>query len=68
MTLYRRLIGRHVLAAATVLVGAMLLADLANAQTVAEIKASGTLKVGSQVAQVPWGFYESDGKLTGFDI
>ena len=26
------------------------------------------LKVGSQVAQVPWGFTDASGKLTGFDI
>lgn len=40
----------------------------ASAQTVAEIKKSGVLKVGSQVAQVPWGFTDETGKLTGFDI
>jgi polar amino acid transport system substrate-binding protein len=40
----------------------------ASAQTVAEIKKSGILKIGSQVAQVPWGFTDGSGKLTGFDI
>jgi len=40
----------------------------ASAQTVADIKKSGVLKVGSQVAQVPWGFTDASGKLTGFDI
>ncbi|MEI5678572.1 transporter substrate-binding domain-containing protein [Mesorhizobium sp. CGMCC 1.15528] len=40
----------------------------AVAQTVEEIKQAGVLKVGSQVAQVPWGFTDPSGKLTGFDI
>jgi polar amino acid transport system substrate-binding protein len=40
----------------------------AEAQAVADIKKSGVLKVGSQVAQVPWGFTDASGKLTGFDI
>jgi polar amino acid transport system substrate-binding protein len=40
----------------------------AAAQTVASIKQSGVLKVGVQVAQVPWGFTDSSGKLTGFDV
>jgi polar amino acid transport system substrate-binding protein len=40
----------------------------ADAQTVDSIKKSGVLKVGSQVAQVPWGFPDKSGKLTGFDI
>lgn len=40
----------------------------AEAQTVESIKKAGVLKVGSQVAQVPWGFTDASGKLTGFDI
>jgi polar amino acid transport system substrate-binding protein len=40
----------------------------ASAQTVDAIKKGGVLKVGSQVAQVPWGFTDAAGKLTGFDI
>ncbi|CAO3440798.1 transporter substrate-binding domain-containing protein [Azospirillum endophyticum] len=40
----------------------------ANAQTVESIKKGGVLKIGSQVAQVPWGFTDASGKLTGFDI
>ena len=40
----------------------------ASAQTVASIKQSGVLKAGVQVAQVPWGFTDSSGKLTGFDV
>ena len=40
----------------------------AEAQTVKSIKKGGVLKIGSQVAQVPWGFTDASGKLTGFDI
>jgi polar amino acid transport system substrate-binding protein len=40
----------------------------AQAQTVAEIKKSGVLKAGVQVAQVPWGFTDASGKLTGYDV
>ena len=39
-----------------------------SAQTVASIKQGGVLKAGVQVAQVPWGFTDSSGKLTGFDV
>ena len=39
-----------------------------KAQSVAAIKQSGVLKAGVQVAQVPWGFSDSSGKLTGFDV
>ena len=38
------------------------------AQTVDAIRKAGVLKVGSQVAQVPWGFTDPSGKPTGFDI
>jgi polar amino acid transport system substrate-binding protein len=41
---------------------------LAHAQKVADIKKSGVLKIGAQVAQVPWGFSDKSGKLTGYDI
>jgi polar amino acid transport system substrate-binding protein len=40
----------------------------ASAQTVAAIKQSGVLKAGVQVAQIPWGFTDGSGKLTGFDV
>jgi polar amino acid transport system substrate-binding protein len=33
-----------------------------------EIKSSGVFRVGNQVSQVPWGFNDASGKLTGFDI
>ena len=47
---------------------ALTMAGLAHAQKVADIKKSGVLKVGAQVAQVPWGFSDKDNKLTGYDI
>ena len=40
----------------------------ASAQSVASIKESGVLKAGVQVAQIPWGFTDGSGKLTGFDV
>jgi polar amino acid transport system substrate-binding protein len=40
----------------------------AHAQSVAAIKKAGVLKAGVQVAQVPWGFTDASGKLTGFDV
>lgn len=57
-------------AMATTVVLAAMTATLAaaSAQTVDSIKKGGVLKIGSQVAQVPWGFTDSSGKLTGFDI
>jgi polar amino acid transport system substrate-binding protein len=42
--------------------------SFASAQTVAEIKKAGVLKAGCQVAQVPWGFTDEKGKLTGYDV
>ena len=39
-----------------------------EAQKVADIKKAGVLRVGAQVAQVPWGFADKSGKLTGYDI
>ncbi|VTU46541.1 Sulfate starvation-induced protein 7 (plasmid) [Variovorax sp. SRS16] len=47
---------------------ALAITGLAHAQKVADIKKSGVLKVGAQVAQVPWGFSDKSGKLTGYDI
>lgn len=47
---------------------ALAMTGLAQAQKVADIKKSGVLKVGAQVAQVPWGFSDKSGKLTGYDI
>ena len=59
---------RAVITAAIVLAILPLGVLAANAQTVESIKKGGVLKVGAQVAQVPWGFTDSSGKLTGFDI
>jgi polar amino acid transport system substrate-binding protein len=44
------------------------LSGTAYAQKVADIKKSGVLKVGAQVAQVPFGFTDKNNKLTGYDI
>ncbi|CAM5220822.1 Polar amino acid transport system substrate-binding protein OS=Castellaniella defragrans OX=75697 GN=HNR28_002470 PE=4 SV=1 [Castellaniella defragrans] len=46
----------------------LLAAPTVQAQTVASIKSSGVLKAGVQVAQVPWGFTDAQGKLTGFEV
>ena len=54
-------------AALTLLLG-LAVQGLAQAQKVAEIKKAGVLKIGAQVAQVPWGFSDKSGKLTGYDI
>ncbi len=59
---------RRLFLAAIVSAAAVLAPGLARAQTIASIKSAGVLKVGSQVAQVPWGFTDASGKLTGFDI
>jgi len=59
---------RRLFLAAIVSAVAVLAPALARAQTIASIKSAGVLKVGSQVAQVPWGFTDASGKLTGFDI
>ncbi len=62
-------IGRRLLMAATgVLMTLPLLANAAHAETVKEIKDRGVLKAGVQVAQVPWGYTDEAGKLTGFDV
>ncbi|HSV58786.1 MAG TPA: transporter substrate-binding domain-containing protein [Variovorax sp.] len=53
---------------ALALAAALAFSGLAQAQKVAEIKKSGVLRVGAQVAQVPWGFSDKSGKLTGYDI
>jgi polar amino acid transport system substrate-binding protein len=47
---------------------ALAMSGPALAQKVADIKKSGILKIGAQVAQVPWGFSDKSGKLTGYDI
>lgn len=46
----------------------LLAAGQAEAQTVVGIKQNGVLRIGCQVDQVPWGFTDATGKLTGFDI
>lgn len=44
------------------------LAPQAAAQSVDSIKKAGVLRAGVQVAQVPWGFTDAQGKLTGYDV
>lgn len=61
---------RTVLATAMVAMAAagLVAAGTAQAQTVASIKKDGVLKVGQQVAQIPWGFSDASGTLTGYDV
>jgi polar amino acid transport system substrate-binding protein len=59
---------RTLLSAAGALSLLPLLGSPALAQTLSSIKQAGVLKVGAQVAQVPWGFTDATGQLTGFDI
>jgi polar amino acid transport system substrate-binding protein len=59
---------RSLLSAAGALPLVPLLGSLARAQTLSSIKQAGVLKAGCQVAQVPWGFTDASGQLTGFDI
>lgn len=54
--------------AAVIVSMALAMTGLAQAQKIADIKKSGVLKVGAQVAQVPWGFSDKGGKLAGYDI
>lgn len=54
--------------AALVLLLGLAMQGLAQAQKVADIRKAGVLKIGAQVAQVPWGFSDKSGKLTGYDI
>lgn len=59
---------RRLLVAGALSVAALLHPVLVRAQSIDSLKSAGVLKVGSQVAQVPWGFTDASGKLTGFDI
>jgi polar amino acid transport system substrate-binding protein len=51
-----------------VMAAGLFTAGVSQAQSVASIKKEGVLKVGSQVAQIPWGFTDATGTLTGYDI
>ncbi len=59
---------RTAVASAMFVLATSAVAGAAAAQTVDSIKKGGVLKIGSQVSQVPWGFSDASGKLTGFDI
>ena len=50
---------RRLFLAAAMSVAVMLAPGLAGAQTIESLKSAGVLKVGSQVAQVPWGFTDA---------
>lgn len=66
-TLLSKVSRRAILAAGSAMALA-LVAPLAAAQNVADIKKAGVLRAGVQVAQVPWGFSDASGKLTGYDV
>ena len=51
-----------------ILLPALGAARRALAQSVADIKKAGILKVGSQEANPPWGFVNNQGRLAGLDI
>ena len=59
---------RTLLATGAVVLLAALTVPSAGAQSVEAIKKAGVLKAGVQVAQVPWGFTDASGKLTGYDV
>lgn len=59
---------RAFMAAVGGLLALPLLANNASAQSVNEIKDRKVLRAGVQVAQVPWGYSDATGKLTGFDV
>lgn len=60
--------GRRLAVAALVGLSMLGAASSASARGIEEIKSSGVFRVGNQVSQVPWGFTDATGKLTGFDI
>jgi polar amino acid transport system substrate-binding protein len=69
ITLGRNVTRRAFIAVTAALTLGALTLDTTQAQTtIAGIKRGGVLKVGVQVAQVPWGFTDASGKLTGYDI
>lgn len=68
-SLFKQAVGarRRVMLGVVMAVG-LFTAGVSQAQSVASIKKEGVLKVGSQVAQIPWGFTDASGTLTGYDI
>ena len=64
----KRLTRRSLLTAAGVASLLPLVSKAAYADAVTAIQKAGVLKAGCQVAQVPWGFTDAGGTLTGFDI
>lgn len=64
----KRLTRRSLLTAAGVASLLPFVSEAAYADAVAAIQKAGVLKAGCQVAQVPWGFTDAGGTLTGFDV
>ena len=67
-TLTRSSFTRRVLLATGAAIAFALATPHALAQNVADIKKAGVLRAGVQVAQVPWGYSDASGKLTGYDV
>ncbi len=44
------------------------LSSTASAQTVASIKQKGTIVIGVQADQIPWGFIDTNGQNAGYDV
>jgi len=59
---------RHILTAAAATAISPILGRAALADALDDIRKAGVLKAGCQVAQVPWGFTDEKGVLTGFDV
>ncbi len=61
---------RRIWRLAPILASVMLFAfnAVASAQTIAEIKAKGTLVVGVQAENNPWGFVDATGQPAGYDV
>lgn len=64
----KHLTRRSLLTAAGVASLLPFVSEAAYADAVAAIQKAGVLKAGCQVAQVPWGFTDAGGTLTGFDV
>lgn len=64
----RRATRRHVLTVSAALAVGLFGASASQAQSIAAIKKEGVLKAGVQVAQIPWGFTDASGVLTGYDV
>lgn len=59
---------RQMLRSAGALAALPFFGRMASADALQDIRKTGVLKAGCQVAQVPWGFTDDKGVLTGFDV